>query len=93
MDKGARRPCLPAEQARPDTNLDRANARVAPILWLHGLYCFVVALSFYDNTPALLAGIVGYCAVYGFHYRTLWKNRSTEEEAVVLPAKKSGYTV
>ena len=82
---------LPAEHARPDTNLDRANARVAPMLWLHGLYCFVVALSFHDNTPGLLAGIAGYCAIYGVHYRVLWKMRSAEEGAVVLPPKGNGY--
>ena len=42
----------------------RANARVAPRLWLHGALCFVTALAFYDNTPAL----IGFTLIYGMYY-------------------------
>jgi UDP-GlcNAc:undecaprenyl-phosphate GlcNAc-1-phosphate transferase len=42
----------------------RANARVAPRLWLHGALCFVAALAFYDNTPAL----IGFTLIYGIYY-------------------------
>jgi UDP-N-acetylmuramyl pentapeptide phosphotransferase/UDP-N-acetylglucosamine-1-phosphate transferase len=42
----------------------RANARVAPRLWLHGVLCFVIALAFYDNTPAL----IGFTLIYGIYY-------------------------
>lgn len=42
----------------------RANARVAPRLWLHGALCFTVAVLFYNKTPLLLA----FTLVYGFLY-------------------------
>ena len=42
----------------------RANARVAPRLWLHGALCFIIALAFYDNTPALIA----FTPIYGIYY-------------------------
>jgi UDP-GlcNAc:undecaprenyl-phosphate GlcNAc-1-phosphate transferase len=42
----------------------RANARVAPRLWLHGALCFIAALAFYDNTPAL----IGFTPIYAVYY-------------------------
>jgi len=48
----------------------RANARVAPRLWLHGALCFVVAVALYDNTPAL----IGFTLIYGIVYRIYYAN-------------------
>jgi UDP-N-acetylmuramyl pentapeptide phosphotransferase/UDP-N-acetylglucosamine-1-phosphate transferase len=48
----------------------RANARVAPRLWLHGALCFASALLFYDNTPAL----IGFTLLYGIFYRICYSN-------------------
>jgi UDP-N-acetylmuramyl pentapeptide phosphotransferase/UDP-N-acetylglucosamine-1-phosphate transferase len=48
----------------------RANARVAPRLWLHGALCFAIALIFYDNTPAL----IGFTLIYGIVYRVYYAN-------------------
>ena len=47
----------------------RANARVAPRLWLHGALCFIIALAFYDNTPALIAFTPIYAIYYIVCYR------------------------
>jgi UDP-N-acetylmuramyl pentapeptide phosphotransferase/UDP-N-acetylglucosamine-1-phosphate transferase len=47
----------------------KANARVAPRLWLHSSLCLVAALIFYDNTPALIGFTVVYAMYYLFCYR------------------------
>jgi hypothetical protein len=52
------------ESVLPDTNPDRANARVAPRLWLHGALCCVVALTVLDHTGALIASLVAYAIFY-----------------------------
>ena len=62
---------LPAQQGRPDSNPDRANASVAPRLWLHGFLCAALALAFHDNTAGLLLGLAGYGCLYMGHYWTL----------------------
>jgi UDP-N-acetylmuramyl pentapeptide phosphotransferase/UDP-N-acetylglucosamine-1-phosphate transferase len=54
-------PYLGRERRQPQR---RANARVAPRLWLHGALCFITALAFYDNTPAL----IGSTLIYGIYY-------------------------
>lgn len=51
--------------------LQRANARVAPRLWLHGALCFVIAVIFRDNTPALWLGLIAYAVLYVRRYRSL----------------------
>ena len=75
-----RRVAIPAERsacgAAPGTPLgdegrQRANARVAPRLWLHGALCFALAVQFHDNTPALVACLVAYAAFYVMRYRSL----------------------
>ena len=65
---------LPSARAR-STEIEAANARVAPVLWLHGLCCLVAAIVFHDNTTALLIAIASYCVIYAVHYRSLWKGR------------------
>ena len=60
---------LPTENVLPDTDPDRANARVAPRLWLHGALCCVVALTFLDHTGALIASLVAYAVFYHWQYR------------------------
>ena len=42
----------------------RANRRVAPHLWLHGVLCLVIALLYHDNTPIL----IGFTLIYGVFY-------------------------
>ena len=49
----------------------RANARVAPYLWLHGAICLVVALLFYDNTLVL----VSFSALYGVFYVVCYRSQ------------------
>ncbi len=49
--------------------LRRANARVAPRLWLHVAFCLATALAFSDNTPALIASIIIYAIYYVLCYR------------------------
>ena len=71
-----RRVALPIERRQPDRQhadlrLQRANARVAPRLWLHGALCFALAVLFHDNTPALLACLLAYGAFYVSRYRSL----------------------
>src|SRR6185369_8627581 len=66
-----KRIAIPAERGVPDPNHDRANARVAPRLWLHSLACCVAALVLRDNTPLLILGLVLYAVFYHFYYRYL----------------------
>jgi len=67
-----RRIALPIERRQQGPmNLARANARVAPRLWLHSVLCLVLAVLFYDNTPALWVGLVIYTAFYMYRYREL----------------------
>jgi hypothetical protein len=51
--------------------LARANARVAPRMWLHGALCFALAVLFHDNTPALWISLLVYAAFYVSRYRAL----------------------
>jgi UDP-N-acetylmuramyl pentapeptide phosphotransferase/UDP-N-acetylglucosamine-1-phosphate transferase len=48
----------------------RANAQVAPRLWLHGTLCLAMALTFYDNTPVL----IGCTLIYGVFYRIRYRD-------------------
>ena len=54
-----------------DVHLHRANRRVAPRLWVHSALCLAIAIVFYDNTPALLAGLAAYAVFYASRYRAL----------------------
>lgn len=59
------------ERDRRLVNLRRANARVAPRLWVHGALCFALAVLFHDNTPALWGCLLVYAAFYVSRYRSL----------------------
>jgi len=59
------------DSRRRDMNLQRANARVAPKLWLHSALLFVLAVLFNDNTPALWFCLLAYAALYMSWYRSL----------------------
>lgn len=50
--------------------LRRANPQVAPRLWLHSALCLATALTFYDNTPALISFTLMYAIYYIVCYRT-----------------------
>jgi hypothetical protein len=59
-------PFLGKERRQPQR---RANARVAPRLWLHGALCLAFATYYYDNTVALIAFAPIYAMVYTLNYR------------------------
>jgi UDP-N-acetylmuramyl pentapeptide phosphotransferase/UDP-N-acetylglucosamine-1-phosphate transferase len=59
-------------RSRPiDVTVQRANARVAPRLWLHGALCFVLAVVFRNNTLALWLCLIAYASLYVSQYRAL----------------------
>ena len=66
-----RRIAMPIERRQGSIDLARANARVAPRLWLHSVLCLALAVLLYDNTPALWLGLVAYTAFYLHRYREL----------------------
>jgi UDP-N-acetylmuramyl pentapeptide phosphotransferase/UDP-N-acetylglucosamine-1-phosphate transferase len=66
-----RRVAMPIERRRKRPSLRRANARVAPRLWLHGGLCFALAVLFHDNTPALWGCLAAYAVFYLSRYRAL----------------------
>ena len=66
-----RRVAMPIERRRQDMNLQRANARVAPRLWLHSAFLFVLAVLFHNNTPALWCCLLAYAVFYVSRYRSL----------------------
>jgi UDP-N-acetylmuramyl pentapeptide phosphotransferase/UDP-N-acetylglucosamine-1-phosphate transferase len=84
-----RRVALPLERRQGDGSMQRANARVAPRLWVHGAVCFALAVLFFDNTPALWLSLAGYTVFYVTGYRDLVLFRSNRprraEEAVEDP--------
>lgn len=68
------------ERRRP---MRQANARVAPLLWLHAGLCFVSALYFRDNTPALIAFTCVYATLYIVCYRGVVRLNS--HKVLLLP--------
>ena len=66
-----RRVAMPIERRQSEMSLQRANARVAPRLWLHSAICFALAVLFHDNTPLIWLCITGYALFYIHRYRTL----------------------
>ena len=71
-----RRVAMPIERRQKRWSLRRANARVAPRLWLHSVLCFALAVLFHDNTPALWGCLAVYAAFYLSQYRALVRFRS-----------------
>ena len=47
----------------------RANAHVAPRLWLHGAVCLAAAVLFHGNTPVLIGLTLVYGTFYWLSYR------------------------
>ena len=60
-----------ARAARARESVRRANARVAPRLWLHGAICFAASLLLCYNTPALIGCAVLYALGYVAFYRSI----------------------
>jgi UDP-N-acetylmuramyl pentapeptide phosphotransferase/UDP-N-acetylglucosamine-1-phosphate transferase len=75
-----RRVALPIARRTAHPDRVRANARVAPRLWLHGLLCLAVAIVLQKNTPALWLGIAGYVIFYLYRYRLLVRSRRQSEQ-------------
>ncbi len=59
-----RRVAMPIERRQSEMSLQRANARVAPRLWLHSAACFVLAVLFHRNTPLIWMAIAAYALFY-----------------------------
>jgi len=71
-----RRVALPLERRRGPGSMQRANSRVAPRLWVHSALCFVLAVLFFKNTPALWVSLAAYTVFYVSRYRDLVLFRS-----------------
>ncbi len=83
-----RRVTIPIERRRQDMNLQRANARVAPRLWLHSALLFVLAVLFHDNTPALWGCLLAYAALYLSWYRSLVRFRRRRRQPLKVAAEQ-----
>lgn len=70
-----RRVAMPIERRQNPMSLQRANARVAPRLWLHSAACFALAVLFHRNTPLIWVAIAAYTAFYLLQYRRLIRFR------------------
>jgi hypothetical protein len=69
----------------------RANARVAPRLWLHTVLCFALAVLFHANTPLIWLCVGGYVLVYVLRYRTLARfGRTRRRQWVVALEAENG---
>jgi len=66
-----RRVAMPIERRQGELSLQRANARVAPRLWLHSAACCVLAMLLNGNTPLIWMAIAAYTLFYIHRYRTL----------------------
>ena len=71
-----RRVAMPLERRNGDGSRQRANARVAPRLWVHSAVCFALAVLFFDNAPALWLSLAAYVVFYVMGYRHLVLFRS-----------------
>jgi UDP-GlcNAc:undecaprenyl-phosphate GlcNAc-1-phosphate transferase len=69
------------EYAQVDKKLHRANARIAPRMWLHGAFCFAFAVSFFNDTSALIGGLLCYAALYLVHYRIVLARRLVQRDS------------
>jgi len=70
-----RRVAMPIQRQQKRWSLRRANARVAPRMWLHSAVCFALAVFFRDNTVALWGCLGAYTAFYVSQYRALVRFR------------------
>ena len=75
-----RRVAMPIERWTANPDRVRANARVAPRLWAHGILCLAVAIVLRQNTLALWLGIAGYVVFYLHQYRLLVRSRWKHEQ-------------
>jgi hypothetical protein len=82
-----RRVALPLEGRRGRGRKQRANARVAPRLWVHSALCFVLAVVFFDNTAALWVSLAAYAAFYVNRYRALVLFRSRRRRPAEVVAE------
>jgi UDP-N-acetylmuramyl pentapeptide phosphotransferase/UDP-N-acetylglucosamine-1-phosphate transferase len=69
------RVAMPIERREAKPDMTRANARVAPRLWLHSGLCFALAVVFHDNVLALWLCLAGYAMFYVARYRVLVRFR------------------
>lgn len=72
------------------------NSAVSPLLWLYALLPALLAVLFYDNTPALIASFVASAILYQLLYRRLihfrWKLISHVPIAAAAAANKAAVT-
>ena len=84
---------MPIERRQKRWSLRRANARVAPRMWLHSALCCALAVLFHDNTPALWGCLAAYAAFYVSQYRALVRFRSKGPRRSATAANKTSATV
>lgn len=68
------------QESHDARKLTRANAMVAPRLWLHAAFCVVAALVLRENTLALILFCLAYTWFYLFAY-----GRALASSGVVIP--------
>ncbi|MBK5914531.1 MraY family glycosyltransferase [Rhodocyclus purpureus] len=72
------------------------NSAVSPLLWLYALLPALLAVFFYDNTPALIASFVASAILYQLLYRRLvhfrWKLISHVPIGAAAAANKAAVT-
>jgi UDP-N-acetylmuramyl pentapeptide phosphotransferase/UDP-N-acetylglucosamine-1-phosphate transferase len=78
---------LPLERRQGSGSVQRANARVAPRLWVHSLVCFAMAVLFFNNSPALWICLAAYTAFYVNRYRDLVLFRSRRPRRLAEPVE------
>jgi UDP-N-acetylmuramyl pentapeptide phosphotransferase/UDP-N-acetylglucosamine-1-phosphate transferase len=88
-----RRVAMPIQRRQKRFSLRRANARVAPRLWLHSALCFALAVFFHDHTPALWGCLAAYTAFYVSQYRALVRFRGKGVRRWAAAANKTSATV
>jgi len=81
-----RRVAMPIERRQSKVIAQRANARVAPRLWLHSAICLALAVLFHNNTPLIWLCIAAYVLVYVLRYRTLARFGRTRRRQWVAAA-------
>jgi hypothetical protein len=62
-------------------------------MWLHSALCFVLAVCFHDNTPALWGCLAAYTAFYLSQYRALVRFRHKGVRRWVATVHKTSATV
>jgi UDP-N-acetylmuramyl pentapeptide phosphotransferase/UDP-N-acetylglucosamine-1-phosphate transferase len=80
-----RKRVLRGHSAHAHEAVRRANSRVAPRMWAHGVICLAAALWFHDSTLALIAFTASYAVAYVVSYRALARSGRRHADAQPKP--------